>query len=362
MKVSFRVDASIDMGTGHVMRCLTLAHVLADQGAICQFICRAHEGNLIEYVSAQGFNVEVLDLETSTKAHVDDLAHSSWLGAGMIQDANACSALLEVFQPDWLVVDHYGLDARWEISLAPHYRKLLVIDDLADRPHVCNLLLDQTFGRNMDDYASHVPVDCILLCGSKYSLLRYDFPTWRDYSLSRREKPVFKNLLINMGGIDKNNVTCSVLEALKVFNIPSGFKITVVMGRDAPWLESVQTQVQRMPCSTEVLVGVKNMAQIMADSDLAIGAAGSTTWERCCLGLPTIAVTTAKNQEMISYNLNMYGAVLAISILDKDFSSQLNSAFIRLSDPINLKQMSEISAAVTDGFGAQRIGALINAH
>ena len=362
MKVVFRADASIEIGTGHVMRCLTLARVLAEQGAICQFICRAHEGNLIEYVNSQGFHVEILRLEKKTKAHADDLAHSNWLGADITQDAKDCSTFLEAFQPDWLIVDHYALDARWEMLLAPLYRKLMVIDDLANRPHICSLLLDQTFGRNKDDYATHVSVDCIFLCGSNYSLIRPEFANLRDYSLKRREKPVLKKLLINLGGVDKNNVTCLVLKAIRTFNIAINYNITVVMGRHAPWIKSVLTVAKRMPCVTEVLVGVENIAEIMAESDLAIGAAGSSTWERCCLGLPTIAVITAENQEMISLKLNIYGAVLAISILEKDFSSQLNSAFIRLSDPVILQQISSISATVTDGFGARRIGAVINAR
>jgi UDP-2,4-diacetamido-2,4,6-trideoxy-beta-L-altropyranose hydrolase/UDP-4-amino-4,6-dideoxy-N-acetyl-beta-L-altrosamine N-acetyltransferase len=295
MKVIFRVDASLQMGTGHVMRCLTLAQVLKENGADAEFICRKHKGNLIDKIRLSGFNVH--ELEVFEETEVDNkLAHSHWLGATQQQDAYDCIEILKAEKPNWIIVDHYALDEQWQKRLKPYYKKLMVIDDLADRKHQCDILLDQTFGRQQEDYSALTPKDCKLLLGSQYALLRPEFAKWRPYSLKRRSKPEFKQFLINMGGVDVDNVTENVLDELKICNLPNDMKITVVMGGFAPHLESVKSKANALPYKTEVKVDVGNMAEIMANSDIAIGAAGSTTWERCCLGLPTIQIVIAKNQ------------------------------------------------------------------
>jgi UDP-2,4-diacetamido-2,4,6-trideoxy-beta-L-altropyranose hydrolase len=355
MRIAFRVDSSIEIGTGHVMRCLTLAHALAKHGAVCKFICRVHQGNLIEYIRAEGFQVEVLSLEINNESYVNDLAHSNWLGAGQMQDVKACIPLLNAFRPDWLVVDHYGLDARWEEELAPYYHGLMVIDDLADRAHLCNLLLDQTFGRDKVDYLPHVPAQSILLCGSEYALLRPEFSELRSYSLHRRKTPVLKKILINMGGVDKDNFTCSVLQSLKGSSMPSDSSITIVMGSGAPWLKDVQRQSQQLPWATEVMVGVKNMAQIMADSDLAFGAAGSSAWERCCLGVPSIIFVLANNQRKIGQQLSQVGAALVVS--EEHLLQQRTKQFINqlVTDCAEMTNMTKIAKTLVDGHGAELI-------
>lgn len=365
MKVAFRADASLQIGTGHVMRCLTLADALAARGADCQFICGAHEGNLIEFIRGKGYGAHALPIahEASTGLTAPGpeastpLAHSHWLGATQAQDAEACAPILAAQRPDWLIADHYALDARWECALAPHYRKLMVIDDLADRPHACDLLLDQTFGRDAADYRALVPADCHLLCGSQYALLRPEFAALRPYSLQRRAQPALRELLITMGGVDKDNATGQVLHALRTCPLPAESRITVVMGATAPWLEDVRTQAQDMPWPTRVLVGVSDMAQLMADSDLAIGAAGATSWERCCVGVPTIMLVLAENQRKIAEALCEPGAA---HLFD---ASKLNNRPLithEYLEPLWLGAMSAAAAAITDGLGvAQVIKALI---
>ncbi len=295
MRIIIRTDASQKMGTGHVMRCLTLAEVFKVNGANVEFISRKHEGNLIDKIRSSGFNV--FELGLMAEKEVDDkLFHSHWLETTQQQDADDCIDILKNKQIDWLVVDHYALDEQWQNRLKSYCEKLMVIDDLADRKHQCDILLDQTFGRQQEDYLELTPKDCQLLLGSQYALLRLEFAKWRPYSLERRSKPEFKQLLINMGGVDVDNVTEKVLDELKICNLPNDLKITVVMGGSAPHLESVKSKAITLPYKTEVKVDVGNMAEIMANSDIAIGGAGSTTWERCCLGLPTIQIVIAKNQ------------------------------------------------------------------
>ena len=347
MKVIFRVDASLQMGTGHVMRCLTLAQVLKENGADAEFICRKHNGNLIDKIRLSGFNVHKLEVFEETEAD-NKLAHFHWLGATQQQDADDCIDILKAEKTDWLIVDHYALDEQWQKRLKPYYEKLMVIDDLADRKHQCDILLDQTFGRQQEDYLAFTTKDCELLLGSQYALLRPEFAKWRPHSLKRRSKPEFKQLLINMGGVDIDNVTESVLDELELCNLSNDIDITVVMGGSAPHLESVKSKAMTLPWKTEVKVDVDNMAEVMANSDIAIGAAGATTWERCCLGLPTIQIVIANNQITIAKSLAEYGAIKFLESIES-VSSIINNPTKWMLD------ISNISRHVTDGLGIKRV-------
>jgi UDP-2,4-diacetamido-2,4,6-trideoxy-beta-L-altropyranose hydrolase len=364
LKVAFRVDASLQIGTGHVMRCLTLADALTSQGAQCQFICREHQGNLIDQIRDKGYFTHALPAITSATtnepaAHEIEPTHHRWLGTTQEQDAQACAAILAELHPDWLIADHYALDARWEQTLKPHYRKLMVIDDLADRPHQCDLLLDQTFGRDEGDYAALVPADCQLLCGSHYALLRPEFSELRATSLERRVKPQLRQVLVSLGGVDKDNATGMVLDALQECPLPAQCQITVAMGSTSPWLAEVSNQVQEMPWETNVIVGIKDMARMMADSDLAIGAAGATTWERCCLGLPTIMLVLAENQRKIASELGKAGAAIVAEFT----KSGLKSAVHKLLAPNNgLRELSVVATSICDGQGTVRVGEALLGH
>lgn len=358
MQVVFRTDASIQIGAGHVMRCLALADALVAEGAQCTFICREHAGNLIEHIRSKGHGVHGLPLGYGTDT---SLAHSAWLGSTQTQDLESCVPLLAKLHPDWLVVDHYALDVQWEVEAGKVCANLMVIDDLADRPHACKLLLDQTFGRNARDYCSLVPEGCTLLCGSSYALLRPEFAALRPYSLQRREHPQLKHLLITMGGVDKDNVTAQVLNALRGCPLPADCEITVVMGATAPWLADVQQQALTMPWSTRVGVGVNSMAQLMADSDLAIGAAGATSWERCCLGLPTVMLVLAENQSAVAHGLEKTGASIVIR-LSNSLVPQLASSISEIcNSATNLIRMSQAARTVVNGQGLGAVVAKLRA-
>lgn len=353
MKIAFRTDASLQIGTGHVMRCLTLADALKAKGASCHFICREHEGNLIEFVRAKGYTVHVLllgadDTATLSTDTSEPLAHGNWLGATQEEDASACLPVLKALQPDWMVVDHYALDVRWERVMASCVRKLMVIDDLADRIHDCDLLLDQTFGRDADDYRALVPSRCTLLCGSRYALLRPEFAMLRDYSLKRRVQPRLRDLLITMGGVDKDNATGQILKALRGCPLPTDCRITVVMGASSPWIEANRDEANDMPWQTQVLAGVSDMAMRMADCDLAIGAAGATSWERCCLGVPTIMLVLAENQRKVATELERFGAA---KLGDNTADSLVSLITSLVNDSSQLSTMSTRSLAIVDGSG-----------
>lgn len=348
MLVVFRTDASIEIGTGHVMRCLTLADALTQQGHSCVFICRAHVGHLGELIHSKGYTLHLLpltDLSATATQELNWNAHAPWLGTTWQQDADQTLALLKQQKVDWLVVDHYALDHQWERRIQAGFHRLMVMDDLADREHQCNLLLDQTFGRSAADYSSLVPDYCEMLCGSQYALLRPEFAELRPYSLQRRSKPELRQLLIAMGGVDKDNVTGEVLDVLRNSDLPADCNIIVVMGVTAPWLESIKQQAQTLPWHTDVKVGVSNMAELMANSDLAIGAAGATSWERCCLGLPSILITIADNQQTIAKNMRDADAAKWLTDLSNvhNFSSILNC--------MDIIKLSHNASLVCDGLG-----------
>ncbi len=341
------------------MRCLTFADAFAARGAECQFICRAHEGNLIDFIRSKGYVTHALptaaDAINNDQSRHSELAHSHWLGATQPEDAKACAVVLADQKPDWLIVDHYALDSIWEAALAPYYHQLMVIDDLADREHVCDLLLDQTFGREAADYLPLVPETCRLLCGSNYALLRPEFAALRSYSLQRRVNPVMRELLVTMGGVDKDNATGQILQALRTCSLPKDCSITVVMGATALWSDEVQNLAQAMPWPTKVLVGVSNMAQLMANSDLAIGAAGATSWERCCLGLPTIMFVLADKQLKVARGLEAANAARVINCVQQTFMQLGEFLEPLLTEPESLFHMSKCAADVTNGEGIDNL-------
>jgi len=352
--IVFRTDASLEMGSGHVMRCLTLADALREQRAKCRFVCRAHQGHLADLIAARGHACHLLsdvDLTVSDSS----LAHAHWLVCGWEQDAAQTQAILADWQPDWLVVDHYALDARWERLMRPHVGNIMAIDDLADRVHDCDLLLDQNLGRQPDDYRERIPSNCALLVGPHYALLRPEFAAMREYSLQRRQTPVLKQVLITMGGVDQPNATGRVLEALRQAPLPDDCRICVVMGAKAPWLAQVEALAATLPWSTEVRVNVSNMAELMAQSDLAIGAAGGTSWERCCLGLPTILVVLAQNQYEAAVHLAATEAAYVVASVDDIPKEMARLLLALLQEEGSLARLSSASAAISDGTGVRRV-------
>lgn len=360
MKIAFRVDASLEMGSGHVMRCLTLADELARSGHQCLFICRAHPGNLNSMIFQRGYPCfELLCDPSFEHDSIEGPAHSAWLGCDWQADVDQTRLALEGFHADWLVLDHYALEQRWQQRLQSYCRKLMVVDDLADRQHSCDLLLDQTHGRDPQDYKHRVSKTAGIITGAEYALLRPEFSLHRDASLARRDRPSLSRLLINLGGVDKDNITGKVLDALVDCPLPTNSQVTVVMGATAPWIDCVTEQAARMPWLTEVKSNVSNMAELMRDSDLAIGAAGSTSWERCCMGLPCLMLVIAQNQRYAAMLLEQAGAAMVINF-GGDLNLQLKQSISSLREsPALLNEMSMHARRITDGTGAQRVVACL---
>ena len=355
--VVFRADASIQIGSGHVMRCLALADSLSRNGNVCSFITRDFPGNLSELIRRHGHKVFVLNCDTGEGKNSNpdsELSHSAWLGVSQNQDAEESSRIVGSIDPDWLVVDHYALDYRWENEVCATSKKLLVIDDLADRMHNADILVDQTFGRASTDYLTLVPSHCKVLLGSEYALLRPEFSIMREAALRQRSQRPFGTVLVNLGGADKDNYTKAVLEVLNDCSFPEDTTIKVVLGEASPWVAAVVEAAGKVKWSTDVIVGAQNMAELMAQSDLAIGAAGSTSWERCVLGLPSIQLVIAENQRLIAELLSRAEAVKVVEDV-----SQLPSVVATM--PEWLLEVSERCSKVADGMGCDRVVQIMEA-
>lgn len=351
--IGIRTDASIDIGTGHVMRCLTLAKALEQKGASVFFICKDHKGNLIDFIENHGFTCHTLSIDNEIKFIQKDSntpSHANWLGSNWETDAKQTINILDSQIIDWMIVDHYALDYRWEQTIRKYVRKIMVIDDLLDRQHDCDLILDQTYGRKLDAYKELTPPNCKQLIGTNYALLRPEFSQKRTVSLKYREKPKLNNILISLGGIDKDNITSQVLEALKNTSLKKECKITIIMGHNALWLNQVEMKATEFLHSTSIKVNVSNMAQLMSKSDLAIGAAGSTSWERCCLGVPTILLVLAENQKKIAETLNDAKAVIYLKEIS-ELAKHIEDVAKNLE---KLSNMSNIASAICDGLGTER--------
>lgn len=365
--IVFRTDASLEIGTGHVMRCLTLADALRERGADCYFICRTQSGDLHELIQRRGYVLHSLppihptpDGRGKEDNAATDLPHAAWLQTDQQSDALETLARLDELDPDWLVVDHYGIDTRWERKIQSRVQRLMVIDDLADRHHDCDLLLDHNLGRKSNSYTGLVPPTCKLLMGEKYALLRPEFAELRGASLKRREARSMDSLLISMGGIDKANDSSTVLTALKTCPLPPGCKITIVVGVGCPWLPQVEQLAATLPWETKILVDTHEMARIMSQSDFAIGGGGVTGLERICLGLPSIMLETADNQKNALASFRKYGlAVTApgFQYLSKDEKIRTIERLFR--NALDDGGVTYAFDSVCDGLGSERVSAYL---
>jgi UDP-2,4-diacetamido-2,4,6-trideoxy-beta-L-altropyranose hydrolase len=352
-RIAFRTDANSQIGTGHFMRCLTLADELKQRGSEICFISRALPKHFKKMLHDK--KIELCELSDEPCAAVrDDLPHSHWLRTSQYKDASESINFLSSSVVDWLIVDHYAIDHRWEKKLRSVVKNILVIDDLADRNHECDILLDQNFYLNLDQrYNDKVPINCLKLLGPAYSLVRSEFRENRKFFKSKTE--AIKNVLVFFGGIDANNYTTQVVKAFIELNWD--IHLNIVVGHDHAHIEEIQKLCTEFGFSLHIQT--TNMAQLMLEADLAIGAGGSSVWERFCMGLPTLCICAANNQKQQIADLQEAGLVIAPEKNQDIRKSIYQTMLAQKSDPSSRKFISEKVFDLVDGYGAIKVSNIL---
>ena len=353
-----RTDASNSIGTGHVIRCLTLADALARNGAQVSFICREHEGHLCDLIEKRGYPVHRLPKPIDTANTDSGLSHAAWLGAHWQQDADQTSACIQSLEPDWLIIDHYGVDYRWERIIRPLVSRIFVIDDLADRDHDCDVLLDQNLFTDMQTrYSGMVPKNCTFLLGPDYALLQPVYADLHD-RIPPREGSI-QRIFISFGGADSDNLTGRTLTAF--LNLKqTDIEIDVVLSENRPHTATIERQITKHP-TIHVYGALPTLAPLMGKADIAIGGAGTTTWERLCLGLPAIVITLAENQRPIANGLTEKGLIRYLGHKDEVSVQDIQQA---LSEQIKYELDGNWSIKcrqIVDGRGVDRVCAVLTA-
>jgi len=361
MKVIFRTDASLQIGSGHVVRCLTLANALRERGAQCRFICREHPGHLLGLIRMQGFEAVILPMQAEGAPHPAEsdeqpLAHAAWLGADWRTDVEQTKVGVGETAVDWLIVDHYALDARWESALRSQCRKIMVIDDLADRHHDCDLLLDQNLVADMANrYDGKLPAHCGRMLGPAYALLQPQYAELHP-RVPPREGPV-QRVLVFFGGADADNLTGRAIAAFLSLGLYD-VALDVVINPASPNAAAIRYQIKGDGQIT-LHEGLPSLAPLMVQADLAIGAGGATSWERCCLGLPSLVITLAENQKPIAAELERRGLIRWLGHKDEVSEAALAQAMKDIFDSGLLSDWSKNCQWLVDGRGTGRVVSIL---
>ena len=372
MRVLFRVDASLIIGSGHLMRCLTLARAMRELGWQVSFCCREHPGQQIPLIENQGFACLTLPLfaaatntPSSSTAKEGD---QQWLGATEAEDAAAVIEALQqaALQPDLLIIDHYGLGSRFETTLRPHCQQILVIDDLANRQHDCDFLLDQNLLPDANSrYQALLPNTCQQFIGPSYALLRPEFiqaatsEAAQPIAVSKNFSATPHQLLVFFGGSDLDNLTALAIATLQQLQ-NLDWLADIVVGSANPHLSLLQ-QLCEGDHRLTLHVQTPGMAVLMAKAQLMIGGGGATHWERCAMALPALVVSLAANQQPTSAYLAELGACVYLGNSSALSSGRLSAEVASLlQQPVKLQQMAAAaSKLVAPEGGCQRLlGAL----
>jgi UDP-2,4-diacetamido-2,4,6-trideoxy-beta-L-altropyranose hydrolase len=342
---------------------LAIAEFLKAKDILCSFICRDHPGNLIEHIELKGFPVfgltnRIEDGEYNFSPSRGLLKHGSWLGTDWLADAEETKEAIGVQKCDWLVVDHYALDSRWESELRECCDRLMALDDLADRNHECDLLLDQNYFPNPKRrYQHRIPASTTCLFGPTYAVMRDEY--WEAHLVAHIRRGSISNILVYFGGADKNNVTERAMTALASSEEDS-IRIDVVVDPGHKYLDSIKKSAERLT-NVKLHIGVPTLCPLMMKADLAIGGAGTTSWERCSVGLPALVISTAENQRAVARELHAGGFIEWLGHEDQVATGSIEEGIRLIKETKTLETWSRRCWDLVDGRGVERVGFFLNA-
>jgi len=331
MQVIIRTDSSTQIGSGHTMRCLTLAKQLKENNVKVNFISRDLEGNMNDYIRSKGF--EVFELST-----IESTSHWNWTTEHWLEDVNETLLIIKGLKQtvDLMIVDHYSLDIQWEQQMRPFSKKIMVIDDLANRYHDCDILLDQNFYLDINSrYNSLVPDHCIKFLGPNFVLLRDEFLSIDSSKL--KKDGTIKNILIFFGGADITGETLKTIYAIEEA-IDSEMVVNVVVGNANPYKKEIEHFCDRKS-NFNFYCQIDYMAKLMLIADLAIGSAGTASWERIYLKLPTVVTIIAENQREITEALYIKGAIVSLGDNSMVTHNVIQKNIIRILSSSKIVQM-----------------------
>jgi UDP-2,4-diacetamido-2,4,6-trideoxy-beta-L-altropyranose hydrolase len=330
-RVLFISDAAPEVGGGHVMRSLTLAGALAAQGWRCAFLAPPFTASLLDRFGAA----------------VDRAPAADASPEALVEAARASGPHQAV------LVDHFDMAAAHEERLRAVAPILAVVDDLADREHAADLLIDCNLGRTASDYAALTPAGAQLLLGPRHAPVRPEFAGARPAALARREHASgVARVLVALGLTDVGRVTAGVVRAL--LPVLGDRRLEVVTGETSGSLPELRAAAAIDP-RLSLRVDARNMAALMSSADLAIGAGGSSNWERATVGLPTLTLVLAPNQVPGTRRLAEAGATEAVDWGQGAGASELAAAFQRLIEDHDARdELGRRAAALCDGEGARR--------
>ncbi len=349
MKILFRADGAPEMGTGHLSRCMALAHALRNRGHQILFLVMDHPGNFSQILKDQGFDFELIPQFKNYKKPVTGI-ENTWLGNELQDEISFSSQVIKKFNPAYVVVDHYDIDYRWQKAVKAPGIKIFVIDDLANRQHDCEFLLDQTLGRIRKDYENLIPKNSQTLLGTEFALLREEFSDRPD----GRSFEDVKNIFVSMGGSDPRGITLQILKGLEKVTKP--LEIDVILKQDSRGFQEVKEIEAKSHHKIRVIKDAKRMSELMKHADIAFGAGGSSAWERCSMALPTLTILVADNQKKVISELSSYGAIINLGPYENVTPELVYESFAKImTDPGKLLEMSEKARTLCDGKGCERV-------
>ncbi len=338
IQVACRVDSSPHIGEGHFRRCLLLANQCATKGVHFEFFCRELTPNNSRQLEQSSFRLTWLPETTSRQQDADALLH-------ILRQRKSV--------PNLLLVDSYLLDGKWEEIFHNLIPSVVVLDDLADRPHHCTTLIDPSPLRVKTDYLHLVPPGTRLLLGADYTLLQNNFAAYHQVFRDGRQEKKQNLIHLFFGATDPANHTF-VYAKLLLENL-ADVTVKVAAGPDYPFAETLAALHLEYEKRLQYTIGVDDMAAHMAECQLAIGAPGTATWERICLGIPQLLLATNDNQINILQRLHNAKFCHYLGKADSCSPHSILEVTNRLLTDENQRRKLLINCPKIDGKGASRV-------